>query len=57
MKQRGELGRLLQYVKPYRMRLVTGVLSLAVVGIGEGLVALMITPALDRVLNPGSADL
>src|SRR5258705_4638638 len=38
------------------MRLVTGVLSLAVVGIGEGLVALMITPALDRVLNPGSAD-
>lgn len=56
MKQRGELGRLLRYVKPYRFRLAAGVVSLAVVGLTEGLIALMITPILDRVLNPGAPD-
>ena len=39
MKQRGELGRLLRYVKPYRMRLAAGIVSLGFVGLAEGLVA------------------
>ncbi|MBZ5697689.1 MAG: ABC transporter ATP-binding protein/permease [Acidobacteriia bacterium] len=56
MKQRGELGQLLQYIKPYRMRLVTGIVSLAIVGLAEGLIALMITPIFDRVLNPSAPD-
>jgi len=56
LKTSGELGRLLRYVKPYRMKLAGGVAALAVVGLAEGLVALMITPAFDRVLNPGAAD-
>ena len=53
MKQRGELGRLLHYIKPYKLRLVLGVLCLFLVGLGEGLLALMIAPIVDRVLNPG----
>jgi subfamily B ATP-binding cassette protein MsbA len=56
LKQREELGRLLRYIKPYRLRLVAGVLCLFVVGLSEGLIALMITPIFDRVLNPGAAD-
>jgi subfamily B ATP-binding cassette protein MsbA len=56
LKQRGEFGRLLQYIKPYRMRLVTGIVCLLVVGLAEGLIALMITPIFDRVLNPGASD-
>ena len=51
-----ELGRLLSYVKPYSGRLVVAVLLLAVVGLTEGLTALMITPAVDRVLNPTVHD-
>ena len=47
---------MLQYIKPYRMRLVTGIVSLAVVGLAEGLIALMITPIFDRVLNPSAPD-
>lgn len=47
---------MLQYVKPYRMRLASGVLCLFVVGLSEGLIALMITPIFDRVLNPGAPD-
>jgi subfamily B ATP-binding cassette protein MsbA len=56
LKQRGELGQLLQYIKPYRMRLVMGIVSLAVVGLAEGLIALMIMPIFDRVLNPTAPD-
>ena len=51
-----ELGRLLSYVKPYSGRLALAVLLLAVVGLTEGLTALMITPAVDRVLNPAVFD-
>lgn len=46
----------MQYIKPYRMRLVGGVVCLSVVGLAEGLIALMITPIFDRVLNPGAPD-
>jgi len=38
------------------MRLVTGVMCLSIVGLAEGLIALMITPIFDRVLNPGAPD-
>jgi subfamily B ATP-binding cassette protein MsbA len=33
-----------------------GVVCLSVVGLAEGLIALMITPIFDRVLNPGASD-
>src|SRR6202165_840690 len=38
------------------MRLVTGIVCLSVVGLAEGIIALMITPIFDRVLNPGAPD-
>ena len=56
MTKREEFGRLLRYVKPYKMRLVAGIVCLSVVGLAEGLIALMITPIFDRVLNPGAPD-
>ena len=56
MTKQGELGRLLQYIKPYRLRLAAGIVSLAIVGFAEGVIALMITPILDRVLNPHAPD-
>jgi len=51
-----EVFRLLRYVRPYRARLASGIAALVVVGLAEGLVALMITPLFDRVLNPGNSD-
>jgi subfamily B ATP-binding cassette protein MsbA len=48
----GELARLLRYARSYRILLVLGIVLMAVVGIGEGAVGLMITPAVDVVLNP-----
>jgi ATP-binding cassette, subfamily B, bacterial MsbA len=56
LKLSGEFARLLRYVMPYKMRLVTGVICLSLVGLGEGLIALMLTPIVDRVLNPGAPD-
>jgi ATP-binding cassette, subfamily B, bacterial MsbA len=56
LKKREELGRLLRYVLPYKIRLAIGVVCLSVVGLAEGLIALMITPIFDRVLNPGAPD-
>jgi len=56
LTKREELGRLLRYVLPYKFRLAAGVVCLSVVGLAEGLIALMITPILDRVLNPGAPD-
>ena len=51
-----EVLRLLRYVRPYRARFAAGVSALALVGLAEGLVALMITPLFDRILNPSSPD-
>jgi ATP-binding cassette, subfamily B, bacterial MsbA len=51
-----ELRRLLRYARPYRVRLFLGVLALGVLGMTEGVIALMITPMVDRVLNPSSDD-
>ena len=42
----------MRYIKPYKMRLAVGVVCLSVVGLAEGLIALMIAPIFDRVLNP-----
>ncbi len=55
-KWQDEFGRLLRYVRPYSGRLALAIVLLAVVGLAEGLTALMITPAVDRVLNPATSD-
>jgi subfamily B ATP-binding cassette protein MsbA len=47
-----QLKRLLGYVRPYTLRLAAGVVLLAIVALAEGLVALMIKPAVDYVLDP-----
>ncbi len=56
MKKREEFGRLLRYVMPYKLRLAAGVVCLSVVGLAEGLIALMITPIVGTILNPSAAD-
>ncbi|MGH9702999.1 MAG: ABC transporter transmembrane domain-containing protein, partial [Candidatus Acidiferrales bacterium] len=52
MKFSHELRRLLRYVRPYTGRLSVAVILMGFVGLGEGLVALMIVPLVDFVLNP-----
>ncbi|HLW44461.1 MAG TPA: hypothetical protein VKS00_08220, partial [Candidatus Acidoferrales bacterium] len=54
MKVPPEIHGLFRFVRPYRWRLIVGVVLLAVVGICEGLIALMIIPAVDQILNPHS---
>ena len=49
-----EVWRLMRHVRPHSIRLVAGVLLLAVVAIADGLIALMVIPAVDVVLNPHS---
>jgi len=56
LTQREEIGRLLRYAKPYLVRLVAGVVCLVLVGLAEGLIALLIAPTVDLVLNPRSTD-
>jgi len=41
---------------PYKVRLAAGVVCLSLVGLAEGLIALMITPIFGSVLNPGAPD-
>ncbi len=55
MKIAAELRGLFQFVRPYRWRLIFGVVLLGVFGLCQGLIALMIIPAWDTVLNPHSA--
>jgi len=50
-----QLRRLLSYVRPYTFRLIAGVLLLAFVALSEGVIALLVTPAVDQVLNPSVA--
>jgi ATP-binding cassette, subfamily B, bacterial MsbA len=47
-----QLRRLFGYVKPYSFRLFLGVLLVAFVAAAEGIVALMIVPAVEYVLDP-----
>ncbi len=49
-----QLKRLFGYVRPYSLRLGAGILLLAFVALAEGGVALMVAPAVDRVLNPAA---
>ena len=51
-----ELLHLLSYVRPYWHRLGVAVILMAIVGACHGLVALLIGPVFDRVLNPASAE-
>ena len=50
-----QLRRLLTYVRPYVFRLIVGVILLAFVALAEGVVALLVSPAVDSVLNPSVA--
>src|SRR6266436_6526525 len=52
----GNLGRLLSYVRPYWGRLVASVVLMAIVGVCHAMIAVLIGPVFDRVLNPQSAD-
>ena len=45
-----QLKRLLSYVRPYSLRLGVGVVLVAVVALAEGIIALMVRPAVDYVL-------
>jgi subfamily B ATP-binding cassette protein MsbA len=56
LRKSGEFGRLLSYIKPYKTRLAVGIVCLSLVGLAEGLIALLITPIFDRVLNPRAPD-
>ncbi len=56
MTKREELGRLLHYVWPYKIRLTIGIVCLSVFGLAEGIIALLITPIVDRLLFPNAPD-
>jgi len=51
-----QLRRLFGYVKPYSFRLLVGVLLVAFVAAAEGVVALMIVPAVEYVLDPSKSS-
>ena len=61
-KRRGPEGagsgtsRLLRFSRPYTPHLILSVLLMACVGAAQGLMALLIKPVFDRVLNPSSAE-
>jgi subfamily B ATP-binding cassette protein MsbA len=52
LKHIEEIKRLLRYVRPHLVRLTVGALLLGIVGLAEGVIALMVIPAVDVVLNP-----
>jgi subfamily B ATP-binding cassette protein MsbA len=54
LKERDEIRRLLEHLRPYLPLLILGVLLIAVMGTTDGLAAFAIKPALDVVLNPHS---
>ena len=49
-----QLTRLLRYLKPYWLQLLTSVISMALVGLLDAFRLLLIGPIFDRVLNPAS---
>ena len=51
-----ELSRLLSYLRPHRRRLGVAIFLMFLVGLSEGLTALMIIPAMDKVLDPSMSD-
>jgi ATP-binding cassette, subfamily B, bacterial MsbA len=55
VKLSSELRGLFAFVRPYRLPLIFGVVLLGGVGICQGLIALMIIPAVNVVLDPSKA--
>jgi subfamily B ATP-binding cassette protein MsbA len=51
-----ELRRLLRFVRPYRAALAGSVALMAVVGAMHAMIALLVGPVFDRVLNPAAAE-
>ncbi len=51
-----ELLRLLRFVRPYRAALLASVILMALVGAMHAMIALLVGPVFDRVLNPASAE-
>ncbi|MEZ5352558.1 MAG: ABC transporter transmembrane domain-containing protein [Bryobacteraceae bacterium] len=51
-----DLRRLLSYTRPYLGWLSASVVLMAIAGIAHALIALLIRPVFDRVLDPGSPD-
>ena len=47
-----QLRRLFGYVRPYSFRLAVGVVLVAFTALADGIVALLIRPGFDYVLNP-----
>jgi len=54
LKEKDEIKRLLQYLRPYTGLFALGVLLIAVMGVIDGLAVLAIKPAADVILSPGS---
>src|ERR1700730_51377 len=54
LRERDEIRRLLEHLRPYMPLLILGVLLIAVMGTTDGLAAFAIKPALDVVVNPHS---
>src|SRR5277367_6185103 len=52
MTESAEIRRLLSYLAPYSGALAAGVLLMAVMALGDGIVAFALKPAFDVVLNP-----
>lgn len=55
MKVSNEIRGLFRFVRPYRIRLFLGVVLLAVVGACQGFIALLISPAVNIILDPSKA--
>ncbi len=53
---RATLPRLLRFVRPYTLPLLASVFFMAVAGFAHAMIALLIRPILDRVLNPATPD-
>ena len=50
------LGRLLRFVRPYWLLLLVSVIAMAIAGAAHAMVALLVGPVFDRVLNPASPE-
>ncbi len=51
-----QMSRLLRYVRPYWVPLLASVFLMGCVGAAQAMIALLIGPVIDRVLNPASAE-
>jgi subfamily B ATP-binding cassette protein MsbA len=51
-----EMGRLLRYVRPYWSPLILSVILMAIAGAAHAMMAVLIKPIFDRVLDPASPE-